>query len=86
MREILRSLKDADADDSAPEVWLTHLETGWTLSVYPSGLIQLEADDKKQPLREMSNVELDHVLDLWEILAEGDAKRLLRANWREVER
>ncbi|WP_309381616.1 hypothetical protein [Cerasicoccus frondis] len=86
MRELLRSVADADGDDSAPEVWLSHLETGWTLSVFPNGLLQLEADDRKQPLREMRNVELDHTLDLWMILAEGDAKRLLRANWLELEK
>lgn len=83
MREILRSLKDDEADAAAPEVWLTHLETGWTLSVFPNGMLQLEADDKKQPLREMRNVDFEHVLELWGILADGDAKRLLRANWLE---
>ncbi|GHB98032.1 hypothetical protein [Cerasicoccus arenae] len=84
MRAILRSLADDDADDSAPDVWLTHLETGWTLAVFSSGLLQLEADATKEPLRELKG-DFDIALELWTILAEGDIARLLKANWREVE-
>lgn len=84
MREILRSLRDDEADDSAPDIWLTHLESGWTLSVFPSGLLQLESDADDEPLRELEG-DFERALELWEILAEGDISRLLKANWREVE-
>lgn len=84
MRDILRSLRDDDADDSAPDVWLTHLDSGWTLAVFPSGLLQLESDQKGEPVREL-NGDIDRALELWQILAKGDIKRLLKANWRVID-
>lgn len=84
MREILRSLGDDDADDSAPDVWLTHLDTGWTLAVFPSGLLQLESDNKKEPVREMS-ADFERALELWEMLARGEIERLLKAPWRKLD-
>lgn len=80
----MRSLSDDDADDSAPDVWLTHLESGWTLFVFPSGLLQLESDAEDEPIRELDG-DFERALELWEILATGDISRLLMANWREVE-
>jgi len=84
MREILRSLGDDDADDSAPDVWLTHLDSGWTIAVFPSGLLRMESDAEKEPLREI-NGDFDRALELWQLLAAGEIERLLKVDWREVE-
>jgi len=81
----LRSLGEDDADDSAPDVWLTHLDSGWTLSVFPSGLLQLEADAAGEPLRELRGADFDKALDLWTILARGDIDRVLKEPWTPAE-
>lgn len=84
MREILISLQDEEGDESAPDVWLTHLESGWCLSVFRSGLLQLEADAPDEPVRELAGKDLSKALQLWIALAQDDLERLFREDWIEV--
>ncbi len=79
LREILRSL-DEDRDDHA-EVWLTHGETHWTLTVFTSGAVQLHNDMLDEPTREMLGVNFKKALELWLALARGDIAAVKRQPW-----
>lgn len=88
LRGLLRTVwqRDAftEADEDAPDVWLTHFHTGWTLFVYPSGLVVLEnLDDEDCAVRHLRKVNFDHALYLWQMLLRGDLKKLFAQNWLE---
>jgi len=68
MREILNELDESDAEH--PDAWLTH-ESGWSLSVFESGLIVWENVEEDCSPRHMRNVSRDKALALWMKLAEG---------------
>lgn len=84
LRAILRSLRDLDADPAAPEVWLSHHASGWTLSVFPGGLLRLESDTAREPIRELRGANLDRALELWLWLADGEVERVLEAPWQHA--
>ena len=75
----------ADAG-SAGDIWMTHLETGWSLSVYPSGLVRLRREGLSGIVREAGPMPCEAVLALWDALAAGEIDRLLGRSWREVDR
>lgn len=88
LRALLRTVwqRDAftDADEDAPDVWLTHHRTGWTLFAYPSGLMVLDnLDDENCPVRHLRKVNFDHALHLWQQLLKGEIDRVLAQNWQK---
>lgn len=88
LRALLRTVWQGqacmDADEDAPDAWLTHHRSGWTLFVYPSGLVVLDnLDEEDCPLRHLRKVDFDTALYLWQMLRTGQIKKLLAGNWRE---
>lgn len=77
---ILASVHE-DGPADAPEVWLTHEETGWAISYYPSGLVALENETTREPVREMRGARPEQVAALWRLLANGQIEELLREGW-----
>lgn len=65
---------------AAGDVWLAHTASGWSLSVFPSGLVQLERPGKT--LRELGPLRLPQILNLWGLLAQGELATLDREPWR----
>lgn len=82
LRELLDSLKEDDAGDN-PEVWLTHVESGWMLSAYPSGLLTLENTIRRVPEREIANASPEKTFILWKLLAAGRIEELMNEPWQE---
>lgn len=83
LREILRSLED-DREDHA-EVWLTHAGTGWTLTIFSTGTIQMHNDLLDEPTRELNGVDYRKALELWLMLSRGDVALLKRQPWRRLD-
>ncbi|MEM9227078.1 MAG: hypothetical protein AAGA45_03835 [Verrucomicrobiota bacterium] len=79
--EILAEIDDEEGDASAPEVWLTHLESGWSLSVWPGGLLTLENTLRTEPERSLRDVEPERIFALWKRLAAGEIELLLQEPW-----
>ena len=74
MRELLDSLDTRGAYEAAhPDVSLVHDPSGWTLSVYPSGVVTFENfDDADDIPRFMSGVTRNQALKLWLELSRGE--------------
>lgn len=66
---------------SIHEVWLAHTESGWTINVFPSGL--LIAENLLEPGRyfEKGPVTIDEAVRLWSLLAEGKIVPILKSGW-----
>lgn len=81
MRDILASLETDDTGDH-PEVWLTHLESGWCLTALPGGTLLLDNDTHDDTPRRLRGLSLRQTLDLWKLLAAGHIRELLRHPWQ----
>jgi hypothetical protein len=79
LREILTELERPDPEH--PDVWLTH-ESGWTLSVYESGLLVWENPESTVEPRHQIDVPRETALAMWLELARGDVAALERRSWR----
>lgn len=84
MEMVLMSLETNDADDAPhPDVALTHDGSGWSLSVYASGVITFDnLDASEGSLRYMDSMNLDTALELWLKLARGNIEGLLKLDWK----
>jgi len=82
LREILDSVDDEEGDASSPEVWLSHMESGWMISVYPGKLLRLENTLRPEIERELKAASAEDILDLWELLATGQIDLVLRERWK----
>jgi len=83
MRELLDSLDTGNANDAEhPDVALIHDRSGWSLSVYPSGVVTLEnfneADDMP---RFMSGITRKQALELWLELSRGKIQQVNSRPW-----
>ena len=86
MREILSSLDSAEsAEEEHPDVSLVHDATGWSISVFPSGIITLENLDSDEPPKFMSDVSRRDSLQLWIDLSKGKITRILSRPWQSDE-
>ena len=83
LREILRSLMDEREDHA--EVWLTHSESGWTLTVFRSYVVQWHNDRIDEPTRELSGLDFNKALELWLMLAKGYIADLNRQPWTYID-
>lgn len=80
MREILKELDPADPEH--PDVSLTH-ESGWTLSIFESGLVvweDIEAAEYKP--RHMIDVDRERALSMWLQLSRGDLAAIEQQPWQ----
>lgn len=85
MREILARLDSPDAAEADhPDVSLIHDASGWTLSVFPSGVVTCEnLDEEDVSPRYMSSISRSQTLQMWQQLAKGEIAALLTLPWLE---
>ncbi len=62
------------------EVWMVHCASDWALSVFPTGLVQLERPGEAE--LEIGPLEIGAILELWQLLAEGHLRELALRAWR----
>lgn len=88
MQALIAQLDLADIEEAEhPDVSLVHDPSGWTLTLYPSGIVTYENldDDDTQPLF-MTGIDRAQALDLWKSLARGEVDALKQLPWlRELE-
>ena len=78
MRDLLAELNEHDPEH--PDVWLTH-ETGWTLSVFESGLINWENLESKTEPRHQVGISREKALSLWVKLSRGEIAEVEAEPW-----
>lgn len=83
LREILRTLND-DREDHA-EVWLTHSESGWTLTAFSTGVLHFHNDLLDEPLRQLIGIDFKKALELWQALAQGRIATLKQQPWKCID-
>ena len=83
MRELLDSLDAQGAYEAEhPDVSLVHDPSGWTLSVYPSGVVTFENFDEADDIpRFMSGVTRNQALELWLELSRGEIHQVNSRPW-----
>ena len=79
MREILAELEKSDPEH--PDTRLTH-ESGWTLSVYESGLVVLQNMESEDAPRHQVGVSREKALELWLKLSRGEMLAVQQEPWR----
>lgn len=83
MRNLLATLDEPGADEADhPDVALIHDASGWSMSVFPSGIVTLENlnSDDSAPLY-MDSVSRSESLKMWIELSRGEIERLMKRNW-----
>jgi hypothetical protein len=83
MRDLLDCLDTADAYEAEyPDVSLVHDPSGWSLSVYPSGIVTFEnLDQPDDAPRFMSGVSRNQALELWLELSRGEIRQVNSRPW-----
>ncbi|MDQ8205881.1 hypothetical protein SH580_15470 [Coraliomargarita algicola] len=83
MRELLDSLDARDADEAEhPDVSLIHDHSGWSLSVYPSGVVTFEnLDEVDDAPRFMSGITRNQALEMWLELSRGKIQQVNSRPW-----
>lgn len=83
MRELLDSLDSAEAHEAEhPDVCLVHDASGWSISVYPSGVVTFEnLDEPDDAPRFMSGVTRNQALALWLELSRGEIHQVNSRAW-----
>ncbi|MDQ8194908.1 hypothetical protein QEH59_10755 [Coraliomargarita sp. SDUM461004] len=87
MRHLLDSLDTQDVlDCEHPDVSLVHDSSGWSLSVYPSGVVTFEnLDTADEPPRYMNGLTRNQALTLWLELSRGEIQQISSRPWRRDE-
>ncbi len=80
MRESLSELDTPDPEH--PSTWLGH-ETGWTLSVFESGLVVWENPEVDVGPRYQQNVSREEALRLWLLLSRGSFDEIESLPWKD---
>ncbi|MGB0409190.1 MAG: hypothetical protein ACPGIC_04270 [Opitutales bacterium] len=83
MRALLESLDEPIRElEEHPDVSLVHNPSGWSMSVYPSGIVTFENldDDDARPsyMRDVSRAD---ALQMWRQLSRGEIDRLKARAW-----
>ena len=83
MRDLLDCLDTVDAYEAEyPDVSLVHDPSGWSLSVYPSGIVTFEnLDQPDDAPRFMSGVSRNQALELWLELSRGEIRQVNSRPW-----
>lgn len=87
MRELIARLDEPGSEDSEhPDVSLVHDPSGWSIALYPSGIVTLEnLDDDDASPQYMSGVSREEAFKLWEALAHGKIEELKSGPWLRSE-
>lgn len=83
LREILRSLQEDRSEHG--EVWMTHSESNWQVTVFSNGTIHLENESLGEETRELRGTSFETALRLWKTLASGNTGKLLKEPWKFVD-
>lgn len=83
MREIIAQLDDSESSASEhPDISLIHDESGWSLSLFPSGIALWEnLDQGDADTRYIQNVSREKALDLWIKLSRGELDAIEGEPW-----
>ena len=83
MREIIAQLDEPGAEESNhPDVSLVHDPSGWSVSLFPSGIATLEnLDEEDSPPRYLNKLNRQQALQLWKELAQGKIEYILQHPW-----
>ena len=88
MEQIIAQLDTPGFEEADhPDLSLVHDSSGWTLTLYPRGIVTFEnlEDDDDHP-RFMTGILRAEALRLWKSLARGDIDSLKRLPWlRDVD-
>ena len=87
MQELIKQLDMPDFDEADhPDLALVHDVSGWSLTLYPNGVVTFENFDMDddQP-RYMTGIKRDKALHLWKALARGDIEGLKQLPWLREE-
>src|SRR4051794_25164965 len=76
--EVLAQLDARDPEH--PDAWLSH-ESGWTLSIFESGLAVWENLESSREPRHQIDVSRQEALDLWLKLARGEIAEIEKEPW-----
>lgn len=80
MREILAELSIPDQEH--PDTWLSH-ESGWTASIYESGLVIWENPEMDKGPRYQEGLNRDEALQIWLLLSRGQFEEIDRQAWKD---
>jgi hypothetical protein len=86
LRALLKSLDSPGAASvDHPDVALVHDPSGWSISVYPSGVVTLEnlEDEDADPLY-MNKVSRNQAFELWQTLSLGRIEQLRQQPWQRA--
>ena len=83
MRLLLAELDEAGAEEEEhPDVSLVHDPSGWSISVYPSGIVTMEnLNTKDDPPDYMNGVTREEALELWQELSRGEIELVRKRKW-----
>lgn len=83
MRALIDSLDERSVDEADhPDISLVHDPSGWSLSVYPSGIVTLEnLDDLRETTRYMKDVSRNQAHKLWIKLSCGEIAYVKNLPW-----
>jgi len=85
MREVIASVREDAADVEHPNAWLTHGQSGWTLTYSAAGVMTLEnSDSDEMPSRCIRRMTPVRALELWQLLASGDVRAVLGQPWNAL--
>ena len=84
MRELIDLLDDPEIDAAEhPDISLTHDVSGWSITLYPSGVATLEnLESAESETRYLAELTRAHALELWLLLAAGNIDALHAKAWR----
>lgn len=83
MRSLLATLDQPESfDKDHPDVSLIHDPSGWSISVFPSGIVVMDnLDAKDRPPAYLKDLKRDEILQLWIELSEGRIDALRARPW-----
>jgi len=87
MRKLLERLDEIDIqDEEHPDVSLVHDASGWSISVFPTGIVTFENldHDDLAPLY-MNDVSRHDALRMWLELSRGEIGRIKSRPWLRAE-
>ncbi|MGB0415751.1 MAG: hypothetical protein ACPGKS_02760 [Coraliomargarita sp.] len=84
MRELIDQLDDPEIDEAEhPDISLTHDGSGWSITLYPSGVATLEnLESSESETRYLADISRAGALELWSMLASGKLDALQAKPWR----
>lgn len=85
LAELVGQLDSSEIDEAEhPDIALTHDPSGWSVTLYPSGVATLEnlKSSEDQP-RYLCDLSRTAARELWLLLAEGKLDALLAKPWRQ---